>query len=71
VHWFGNPSTHSLQGNLHGSTHFELIKANPRLQTVHFPEAQVLQLSGHGLHELMVVTPPPVVVIASNPSAQL
>ena len=42
---------------------------------MHVPKAHVLQLSGHGVHELMTITGtatvPVFVVLASNPSAQL
>ena len=58
---------HSLHGKLHRATQALLTNLKEFLHYTQTPEAQVLQLTGHGRHDVIVV----LVKTGSNPTAHL
>lgn len=66
VQAFGS-APHSLHGNAHRGAQTLLTNLKEFLHSIQTPEAHVRQLTGHGLHDVIV----PLVKTGSNPTAHL
>ena len=67
VHTAGSVSEHSLHGSLQFAIHVLLTNLKDVLHSKQTPAEHVLQFSGHGLHEVMIL----LVKTGSNPLLHL